>query len=380
MRIAIDALGLPPFGGAKASVLGWLAALGRYDRENYYLVFLSSHAEEALSSFPHIEQRVVPFRNRFTVRIGAQFWLPRLLARENVDLLHSMKNLSVLGAPCPTIVTINDLSHIVLRDLYPWIDGLYWQVIQPRILRHAARVIAISENTRHDLVRFYGLEADKIVTLHPSCNDRFRQPCESRELERVRAKYGLPESVLLYVGGLGVHKNVITLVRAFARIAGEIRHGLVLVGGAHHTTSDRGLAQEVTALGLANRVWMLGSIPLEDLAVLYHLADLFLLASLNEGFGLVLLEAMACGTPVLAARTGSVPEVVGDCAWLLDDPLDVEGFTTAVAALLADHGRLAQMSTKGLERSRMFTWKRTAERTLTLYREVASDQARLSPA
>ena len=268
MRIAIDALGLPPFGGAKASALGWLAALGRYGRENHYLVFLS-RPEEVLSPFPNIEQRVIQMHNRFAVRIWAQLRLPRLLAREKVDLLHSMKNLSVFGVPCPTIITINDLSHVILRDLYPWADGLYWQTIQPRILRRATQIIAISENTKRDLARFYGLEANKIVTIYPSCDDRFRQPCEPKELERVRAKHDLPESLLLYVGGLGVHKNVTTLVRAFARIADEIPHGLVLVGGAHHTTSDRGLAQEVAALGLADRVWILGSVPEEDLPPLW---------------------------------------------------------------------------------------------------------------
>lgn len=373
MRIAIDALGLPPFGGAKASALGWLAALGRYGRENHYLVFLS-RPEEVLSPFPNIEQRVIQMHNRFAVRIWAQLRLPRLLAREKVDLLHSMKNLSVFGVPCPTIITINDLSHVILRDLYPWADGLYWQTIQPRILRRATQIIAISENTKRDLARFYGLEANKIVTIYPSCDDRFRQPCEPKELERVRAKHDLPESLLLYVGGLGVHKNVTTLVRAFARIADEIPHGLVLVGGAHHTTSDRGLAQEVAALGLADRVWILGSVPEEDLPPLYHLADLFLLASLNEGFGLVLLEAMACGTPVLAARSGSVPEVVGNAGWLVDNPLDAEEFATAIVALLADRDMLAEMSARGLERSRIFTWEQTAKRTLTLYREMANEQ------
>ncbi len=374
MRIAIDALGLPPFGGARTSALGWLAALGRYDQENHYMLFVSSHAEEALMPFPNMEQRIIPLQNRFTARIAAQLLLPRLLAEDKADLLHSMKNLGVVGAPCPTIVTVNDLSHVVLRRLYPWADGIYWQFIQPRILRRARRVIAISENTRHDLMRWYGMEANRVVTLYPSCDERFRQPCTPEEQQRVREKYGLPQSLLLYVGGLGVHKNVGTLVQAFGRIAGEIPHGLVLVGGAHHTTSDRTLEEEVAALGLAERVWMLGSVPAEDLTPLYQLADLFVFASLNEGFGLVLLEAMACGTPVLAARTGSVEEVVGDCGRLVDDPLDVEGFAAAIVTLLGDRDGRMEMSAKGLERSRMFTWEETAKHTLALYREVVDEQ------
>jgi len=371
LRIAIDALALPAFGGAKSSALGWLTALARYDRNNHYLVFLS-RPEDALVPFANVEQRLVPVHNRLAVRLWAQVQLPRLLAREQIDVLHSMKNLSVFAAPCPTIITINDLSHVILRHLYPWIDGLYWQVLQPQILHRARRVIAISENTKHDLQRFYGLQAHTVVTIYPSCDDRFRQTHPPEELERMRSRYGLPQSMLLYVGGLGVHKNVITLLRAFARVADQIPHGLVLVGGAHHTSSDLTLSREVEALGLAGRVWMLGSIPLEDLPPLYQLADLFLLASLNEGFGLVLLEAMACGVPVLAARKGSVPEVVGECAQLVDDPLDVDGFSSGIVTLLADRRRLGQMRTCGLQRSQLFTWDRTVEHTLALYQEVAS--------
>jgi glycosyltransferase involved in cell wall biosynthesis len=103
------------------------------------------------------------------------------------------------------------------------------------------------------------------------------------------------------------------------------------------------------------------------------MADLFIFASLNEGFGLALLEAMACGTPVLAARRGGVPEVVGDAGWLVDDPLNIEGYATAILKLLADRDLLRDMSMRGLRRSKNFSWKRAAEQTVELYREVANE-------
>jgi glycosyltransferase involved in cell wall biosynthesis len=370
LRIAVDALGLPVIGGAKTSALGWLTALARCHGENDYIAFLSQE-EKTLAPFPNIEQRVVPLRNRFAVRVWAQLWLPRWLASEKVDLLHSTKNLGILGAPCPMVVTVNDLSHVVLRSLYSRADGVYWQVVQPWVLRRASRIIAISNATKRELVRVYDLDPDRIVTIYPGCDERFRRPCTRGDLARVRAKYGLPASSVLYVGGFAVHKNVGTLVRAFARIADQVPHGLVIVGGAFHTNSVGGLEHEVAALGLSDRVWLLGPVPQEDLPALYHLADLCVLASLNEGFGLVLLEAMACGTPVLAARSGGVPEVVGDAGWLVDDPMDVKGFASAMANVLTEPRLLAEMGVRGQERSRRFGWEQTAARTLALYREIA---------
>ncbi|MEM3433549.1 MAG: glycosyltransferase family 1 protein [Candidatus Methanomethyliaceae archaeon] len=372
MRIAIDALGLPTLGGARTSAIGWINALGEHDKENYYVVYLSRH-EERLSRFPNIEQRVIPIQNRFAVRFWAQFYLPYLLARERVSLLHCMKNLGIIGAPCPIIITINDLSHVVLRELYPWTDRLYWQFIQPSLLHNAKRIIAISESTKSDLIRFYRLSPDKVVTIYPSCDDRFRQRCKPWRLKQIQVKYKLPDSFILYVGSLGVHKNVKTLIRAFAHVARETSHSLVLVRGAHHTTSDRTIEQEVSILGLENRVLMLGPIPEDELPCFYQLADLFVLISLNEGFGLVLLEAMACGTPILAARRGSVPEVVRDAACLLDDPTDPEAVASAILVTLADREKLAEMSIKGLARSRDFTWERTARCTLELYERVTQD-------
>ncbi|MEM4406793.1 MAG: glycosyltransferase, partial [Candidatus Methanomethylicaceae archaeon] len=153
--------------------------------------------------------------------------------------------------------------------------------------------------------------------------------------------------------------------------ARETSHSLVLVRGAHHTTSDRTIEQEVSILGLEDRVLILGPVPEDELPCFYQLADLFVLISLNEGFGLVLLEAMACGTPILAARTGSVPEVVRDAACLLDNPTDPAAVAAAILMILADREKLAEMSVKGLIRSRDFTWEGTARHTIELYKLVA---------
>lgn len=373
MKIIIDALGLPLLGGARTSTIGWIAALAKYDKSNRYVVYLS-RPEERLRKFTNIEIRVIPLQNRFAVRLWAQISLPYLVSREHANLLHCMKNLGVVSVPCPVVITINDLSHMLLRELYPWIDGLYWQFIQPIILRNAKRIIAISESTKRDLIRFYNLNPDKIVIIYPSCDEQFCQHYESWRLEQIRVKYGLPNSFILYIGSFGVHKNVKTLIRAFAHIAPEVPHSLVLVRGAHHTTSDRTIEREISVFGLENRVLILGPVPDDEIPGFYQLADLFVLVSLNEGFGLVLLEAMACGTPIVAARSGGVPEVVGDAAYLLDNPTDPMAVADAILMVLTDRERRTEMSIKGLTRSRRFTWEQTARSTLELYETVSKSE------
>jgi len=268
------------------------------------------------------------------------------------------------------LVTVNDLTHLMLIDQYPFLDGVYWRLVQPCILGRAERVIAISQSTMQDLIRWYGMDSSKIVVIYPSCDPGFRSEYSPGALTKVRNRYRLPDAMLLFVGGLGIHKNVATLIRAFARIRGEVAHGLVVVGGMHHTSSDATLSTLAAALGVQDRVWFLGSVPAADLPPLYRLADLCVSPSLNEGFGLALLEAMASGTPVLASNRGGIPEVVGDAGRLLEDPLDDQALASEILDLLADRETLAQMRERGLERSRRFSWQHAAASTLALYGEL----------
>jgi glycosyltransferase involved in cell wall biosynthesis len=218
------------------------------------------------------------------------------------------------------------------------------------------------------------LDDGKIVVIYPSCDPRFSREYGPGALEKVRNRYRLPDAMLVFVGGLGIHKNVATLIRAFARITRDVAHGLVVVGGMHHTSSDPTLSTLAAALGVEGRVWFLGSVPPSDLPPLYRLADLCVSPSLNEGFGLALLEAMASGTPVLASNRGGIPEVVGDAGRLIEDPLDDRALASAILDLLADPETLAQMRERGLEGSRRFNWQQTAQSTLELYGEIVHGQ------
>lgn len=370
MRIVFDAIGLPRFGGARSSAVGWLAALAAHSPENSYWVFVSRHEPE-LAGFTNLEQKIAPVGNRFLVRLWAQAVIPFFLHRVRADLFHAAKNLSVLGAPCPVIITVNDLTHVILRADYPWLDNLYWERVQPLMFRRATRIIAISESTRQGLIRVYGLDGRKVAAIYPSCHARYRQVTDESTRVAVRQRYGLPEAYLLYVGGLGLHKNVSTLVASFDAISGRIPQGLVLVGGKYHTSSDQALFRQVVEKGRARRIWLLDAVPEEDMPAIYQMADLFVLPSLNEGFGLTLIEAMASGIPVIAGRAGAIPEVVGDAGCLLENIRDQGALAEALLALVNSPAQRAELARRGRERAGAFSWESTAQQTLALYADVS---------
>ncbi len=374
MKIVVDALGLPRFGGARSSAVGWLAALAAHGPDHRYWIFVS-RPEPDLMEFRNLEQLIAPFRNRFLVRIWAQAVVPIFLRRVDADVFHATKNLGIIGVPCPTVITINDLTHVLLAQYYPWIDNVYWKRIQPLILQRAARIIAISESTRQGLIDCYGLDERKVEVIYPSYHMRYRQTASAAERAAVRDRYGLPDSYILYVGGLGLHKNVRVLMDAFGSINDQIPHGLVLVGGGYHTSSDQALLREVISRGRARRIWLLDAVPEEDMPIIYQMADLFVSPSLNEGFGLTLTEAMASGVPVIAGRVSAIPEVLGDAGYLLDDIRDQHALTKALLTLIQSSKQRAILAELGRQRADWFSWKRTAHQTLAVYANVCRETA-----
>lgn len=365
---------MPPVGGVQTSIVGLLKALARVAPDNEYIVFVT-RSEEELDLFPNIHQRVIGGLGvRLRLRLWAQLRLPSLLRAEQVQLVHFMKNLSIFGVPCPGIVTIHDLSRLRVPFGFSKLDILLWRTIQPYLLRSVSRIIAVSEHTKRDLILEYGLPAKKITVIYNGSDFLDGLPGEGRPaLTRVRSV--LPPRFILYVGGMGAHKNLYTLIRAFFRLKaqGSFPHKLVIVGNRDHPFPDPRVSQ-LLHQPCREEVLFTGVVPDEELPSVYQAADLFVFPSLYEGFGLAPLEAMACGTPVIVSRRAALPEVVGEAGLYLDDPLDVEELAGLMARVLDSPEQQAEMKKRGLERARLFSWQRTAEAILQLYREVVSNE------
>ncbi|OQB25974.1 MAG: D-inositol 3-phosphate glycosyltransferase [Chloroflexi bacterium ADurb.Bin180] len=368
MKIAIDALGIREPGGGRTATLNQLQALLRLDQENEYRIVVDQ--EEPSLDAPHARQVVAGKRGRLASRLWAQGVLPGLLRRERIDLVHFVKNLGSFFVPCRSVVTVYDLSVLLYPEIYPWSDRLYWRWVEPLTLRHADRVIAISQDTAHDLERFYRLERGRVEVIYPGYDESYR-PLPAEQVAAIRSKYGLPDQFVLHVGSISRKKNLLPVVRAIALLrerGQDVR--LVLIGRLYGKGRDGELLRGLESGELASQVTWLGAVPSEDLPALYNAATVLTFPSLQEGFGLVPLEAMACGLPVITSGAGAIGEVVGDAARIVEAAGDAEAWAQTLQEVLREPEARQTMRKAGLRQATQFSNEVSAQRLLAVYHEV----------
>ena len=301
-----------------------------------------------------------------------QLWQPWVLRRLGAHVYHGLAFAGPLwSAHIPQVITVHDLSFVRFPETLPSWKARYLRWITSRSVRNAQRVIAVSEHTRQDLLRWLALPSAKVVTVHNGVDPHFR-PLPAREVGAWRAARGMPEQFILYVGTLQPRKNLETLLRAYAtwrrQAPREVREIPLILAGARGWYT-RQLFRLVERLDLTSWVRFPGYVPRAELPYWYNAATLFVYPSRFEGFGLPVLEAMACGTPVVVARASSLPEVVGE-AGVLVAPDDVSGWVAAIQQVLADAEWRHYLGALARQRAALFSWERTARRTLAVYSEV----------
>jgi len=296
--------------------------------------------------------------------------LPRVAVREGVSLLHCPTFIVPMRWRGPTVVTIHDLTWFTHAGQHIPVKRVYYQRLIPIAVRRAVRVIAITESTRRDLLRILGVPEEKVVVVPYGVDRIFRPVEDAGRIAALRQRYGIPERYLLFVGMLEPRKNLVRVVQAFGQLKSSdpiLPHMLVLAGNKGWGYEE--VRREVERLGLEREVVFTGPVPHDELPPLFSGADVFVYPSLYEGFGLPVVEAMACGTPVITSNVSSLPEVAGD-AGLLVDPLDVAALARAMRRVLSDGDLRQVMQMKGLEQAARFTWEETARRTLQVYKEA----------
>ena len=310
-------------------------------------------------------------RSRFDTRsplrriIWEQVFQPTQLRR--YDLYHALAFVAPLYLSAPMVVTVYDLSFLHFPERLSAARLRYLRAFTALTCRRARRVLAISRSTADDLNRLLGINRGKIDVTPLGYDKCELRPLPRDTIETFRARKSLPGRFWLFVGTLEPRKNVPMLLRAYARVPSSERLPLFLVGGKGWMADD--IFKAIKELDLSDSVKHVGFVPAADLPLWYNCAEAFIYASVYEGFGLPVLEAMACGTPVITSDASSLPEVVGEAGLRLP-AADERRWTEALRTSLQDEEWLAAARKRGLERAKRFSWARTAELTLDSYRKA----------
>jgi len=293
--------------------------------------------------------------------------LPWKLLRDRLDLFHATHYVLPPLWKTRAVVTIHDIIHLLYPQFLPNRAALlYARYMIRRALTRADRIITVSYNTRSDLVNYFQVPAARIEVIYNGVSARFRPDITPEEKARVASKLGIPSPYLLFLGGEKPHKNMQNVVRAFAKARRErsLPHALVLAGPL--PANPARLDALIAALELSSTVILGGIVADGDLPALYAGAEAFLYPTLYEGFGLPVVEAMACGTPVLTSSTSALQEIAGGYA-LLVDPMDVDAIASGIALLATDGKARAEYAELGKRRAFDFSWDKAAARTLEVY-------------
>lgn len=360
-------------------VLELIRELQHIDLENEYCIFVNEGPDnkviEETANF-----KIIEFGGPYP--LWEQVKLPKLARKYKLDLLHCTSNTAPISCPVPLMVTIHDIIYMEVKNVlgkgytpYQLFGNLYRKFVVNRIIKTAKKIITVSNFEKGTIENYFTqLPPDNLVAVYNGVSKHFQKIDDQAELNRIREKYQLPERYFLFLGNTDPKKNTANALVGYAQYCRD--HGKdvkLMVGDLDREVirkhlSDAGLEEYL------DQVQNTGYIPNAEMPALINEAEIFLYPSLRESFGIPLLEAMACGTPVLSGQKSSLPEVAGDAA-LLVDVTKAENIASGLAKLQSDEKLRETYIAKGLERSKKFSWENTAHETLALYRELKPTNA-----
>ena len=366
MRIGLNLLYLIPgiVGGTETYAAGLLYGLAQTSGAHEYLLFMNEEsAHWPIPPTPNLTRVICPVRavRRSRRYFFEQVRLPLLLKRHAVDVVHSLGYVGPLWTPCPAVVTVPDLNFIALRQTMPPAKRAVLGFFSAAAARRAREVITISQFSKRAICETLKIASNR-VTVTPLGPRHGVAPVSMVELEAVKQRYGLTKPYMAAIGGGAIHKNIPRLLEALAAMKSAGPYLLALVG---HLPPD-------VKLAAANRrdVVAIGYIPREHLLALLSGAEVFVLPSLYEGFGLPILEAQQVGVPVVCSMAGALPEVAGEGA-LFFDPYSIADMADKMTLVLQSPALRSDLRQKGLANVRRYSWEQTAKDTLAVYVKAA---------
>jgi glycosyltransferase involved in cell wall biosynthesis len=358
------------------------AFLSHAETHRFLLFVLEEDAPLFDFAKDRMEFALVPERFRSPVKniLWHQTELPKLTRRHQLDLLHVPSYRRMLWPrPCARVATIHDLAPFRVPKKYDWKRMLYGRLVVRRLAWRQDQIIAISENTARDIVRFFRLPRERITVIHNGLeHERFFPGDPEQSKGEVARRYGLRQPFFLYIARLEhPGKNHVRLIAAFDEFKTSTHSDwqLVLAGSDWH--GAEAIHAAIARSTFATDIRRLGFVPDAELPTLYRAADVFIYPSLYEGFGMPPLEAMACGCPVISSARGSLGEVLGDAATIVE-PEEIHSITREIRRASADQALRNRLRSAGLAQARKFNWDRTAAETLRIYELAANRKDRHS--
>lgn len=375
MRIGLDArlafYDKTGIGRYTRALLTYLPAVST-DQDHYFLFcdrqpFVNPWSDPRLNIVP------IPRKQRI---LWTNFSLPPLLKTKQIDLYHGVCNFELpVRKVCPYVVTIHDLIPLFFPKLVPKKHLILFRILMRWVARIADKIITDSYSSKKDILNRLGVPEEKIQVIYLAHHPDYHPIPDRHKIESILAKHHLNGKYLLFTGVLEPKKNLLRLIEAFHLLKTQINPDkdlkLVLVGGRGwgYAGANENLSRLIERRELKEEVIFTGYVPDEDLPYLYNGAELFVFPSLYEGFGLPVLEAMACGIPVVTSKVSSLPEIVGEAGKLVD-PYDPRNIAEGISEVLTNQTLRQSMIEKGLQRAHLFSWQRTAAETLAVYRSV----------
>lgn len=377
MRIGIEAQRLfrRKKHGMEVVALELIKHLQLIDKSNQYFIFVKDGDD------PDCIQETANFKivvlKSLTYADWEQYHLPRVVAKYQVDFLHCTSNTAPIKLKVPLIVTIHDLIYLegltFGGSAYQNFGNIYRRLVVPMIAKNAAQIITVSEFERNNIIKTLKIPEKKITTIYNAKRIEFRKIDDECQLSLVRKKYDLPHDFLFFFGNTAPRKNTLGVLKAYSDYINTSNKVIPLV----ITSLD---LPEVLTLLKTNKIQIkeaekyircIGYVDKVDLPSIYNLATIFLYPSFREGFGLPIIEAMSCETPVITSNVSSMPEVAGNAA-ILVDPNNPEDLLAAIVKLTNNSLDNNSLILKGRDRARQFEWKSTAEKTLDIYKKLYS--------
>jgi len=379
MKIGIE---ISPLVLGKKTGIGWYAYnliknFKKIDEGNFYILFGSSirdYRKKIKSLKEEFECENIKINMKFLPgRIHNylfQIFMPVEFLYGSFDIIHTLHPFSPVKFKAKYIATIHDLTPLISNEWFLKEDSLKFRFIIKKTTERADKIIAVSNSTKKDIVRFFNYPEENIEVVHLASDDIYK-PLENKEgIEGIKRKYGISKKYILFVGTIEPRKNLLRLLSAFEKLKNKFKeYQLVIVGQIGWITEKFFEKLKNLLENVKKDVILTGYIPREDMVFLYNGCELFIYPSLYEGFGIPVLEAMSCGVPVITSNVSSLPEVGGDaCVYV--NPYDEEDILYKMEKVLSSEGLKKEMSKKGLERAKLFSWEKTAEKTLKIYKNI----------